>query len=157
MVHHIIFNPLFQGFPGKRLTLTMDFTTDIMVQDQRRKKWGGTALQYREYDTEILNRIKDVEKQILCKYIEICEKYHLRYFVAFGTLLGTVRHKGFIPWDDDIDVGMPREDYERFLQIAQKECGEEYFLQTVDTDPEYHLYFAKLRMNRTRFVENSLQ
>ena len=75
----------------------MDFTTDIMVQDQRRKKWGGTALQYREYDTEILNRIKDVEKQILCKYIEICEKYHLRYFVAFGTLLGTVRHKGFIP------------------------------------------------------------
>ena len=135
----------------------MDFTTDIMVQDQRRKKWGGTVLQYREYDTEILNRIKDVEKQILCKYIEICEKYHLRYFVAFGTLLGTVRHKGFIPWDDDIDVGMPREDYERFLQIAQKECGEEYFLQTVDTDPEYHLYFAKLRMNRTRFVENSLQ
>ena len=85
----------------------MDFTTDIMVQDQRRKKWGGTALQYREYDTEILNRIKDVEKQILCKYIEICEKYHLRYFVAFGTLLGTVRHKGFIPWDDDIDVGLP--------------------------------------------------
>ena len=135
----------------------MDFTTDIMVQDQRRKKWGGTVLQYREYDTEILNRIKDVEKQILCKYIEICEKYHLRYFVAFGTLLGTARHKGFIPWDDDIDVGMPREDYERFLQIAQKECGEEYFLQTVDTDPEYHLYFAKLRMNRTRFVENSLQ
>ena len=50
-------------------------------------------MQYREYDTEILNRIKDVEKQILCKYIEICEKYHLRYFVAFGTLLGTVRRK----------------------------------------------------------------
>ena len=98
-----------------------------------------------------------MEKQILCKYIEICEKYHLRYFVAFGTLLGTVRHKGFIPWDDDIDVGMPREDYEKFLQIAQKECGEEYFLQTVDTDSEYHLYFAKLRMNHTRFVENSLQ
>lgn len=62
-----------------------------------RKRRGGTVLQYREYDTEILNRIKDVEKQILCKYIEICEKYHLRYFVAFGTLLGTVRHKGFIP------------------------------------------------------------
>ncbi len=73
-------------------------------------------MQYREYNTEILNRIKDVEKQILCKYIEICEKYHLRYFVAFGTLLGTVRHKGFIPWDDDIDVGMPREDYEKFLK-----------------------------------------
>ena len=73
----------------------MDFTTDIMVQDQRRKKWGGTVLQYREYDTEILNRIKDVEKQILCKYIEICEKYHLRYFVAFGTLLGTTMRDSF--------------------------------------------------------------
>ena len=129
-----------------------------MVQDQSTQKAGGTVLQYREYDTEILNRIKDVEKQILCKYIEICEKYHLRYYVAFRKRCSeTVRHKGFIPWDDDIDVGMPREDYEKFLQIAQKECGEEYFLQTVDTDPEYHLYFAKLRMNHTRFVENSLQ
>ena len=76
-------------------------------------------MQYREYDTEILNRIKNVEKQILCKYIEICEKYHLRYFVAFGTLLGTVRHKGFIPWDDDIDVGMPREDYEKFISLEE--------------------------------------
>lgn len=64
--------------------------------------------------------------------------------------------RDLFPGDDDIDVGMPREDYEKFLQIAQKECGEEYFLQTVDTDPEYHLYFAKLRMNHTRFVENSL-
>ncbi len=108
----------------------MDFTTDIMVQDQRRKKWGGTALQYREYDTEILNRIKDVEKQILCKYIEICEKYHLRYFVAFGTLLGTVRHKGFIPWDDDIDVGMPREDYEEIsCRLHRKNAGKSIFFR----------------------------
>ena len=100
----------------------MDFTTDIMVQDQRRKKWGGTVLQYREYDTEILNRIKDVEKQILCKYIEICEKYHLRYFVAFGTLLGTVRHKGFIPWDDDIDVG-------NSFRLHRKNAGKSIFFR----------------------------
>lgn len=86
-------------------------------------------MQYREYDTEILNRIKDVEKQILCKYIEICEKYHLRYFVAFGTLLGTVRHKGFIPWDDDIDVGMPREDYENSFRSHRKNAGKSIFFR----------------------------
>lgn len=112
---------------------------------------------YRAYDENVLNRIKETEKQILKKYIEICEKYNLKYFLTFGTLLGAIRHQGFIPWDDDIDVGMPREDYEKFLEIAQKECGEEYFLQTIETDPEYHLYFAKLRLNHTRFVENSLQ
>ena len=109
------------------------------------------------YEPEVLKQLQGEILSILDDFIRICEDYHLEYFGIAGTGIGALRHKGFIPWDDDIDVGMSREDYERFLQIAQKECGEEYFLQTVDTDPEYHLYFAKLRMNRTRFVENSLQ
>lgn len=112
---------------------------------------------YREYDAQILNRVRLMEKQILKEFISICEKYDLKYFVVFGTLLGTIRHKGFIPWDDDIDVGMPREDYDKFLDVAQKECGENFFLQTVDTDSKYHLYFAKLRMKDTEFVESVLQ
>ena len=114
-------------------------------------------MRYRGYDEELLRRIKDSEKDILRKFILICEKYNLDYFVVFGTLLGTIRHEGFIPWDDDIDVGMLRTDYEKFLEVAQKECGEEYFIQTIDTDPNYHLYFAKMRMNNTVFVEDSLQ
>ena len=109
------------------------------------------------YEPEVLKQLQGEILSILDDFIRICEDYHLEYFGIAGTGIGALRHKGFIPWDDDIDVGMPREDYEKFLQIAQKECGEEYFLQTVDTDPEYHLYFAKLRMNHTRFVENSLQ
>ena len=112
---------------------------------------------YRQYDAQLLKKVQMTEKQILEKFISICEKYNLRYFVVFGTLLGTVRHKGFIPWDDDVDVGMPREDYEKFLEVAQEECGEAYFLQTIDTDSKYHLYFAKLRMQGTEFVEDTLQ
>lgn len=112
---------------------------------------------YRQYDTQVLRKVQMTEKKILEKFISICEKYDLKYFIVFGTLLGTVRHKGFIPWDDDIDVGMLRKDYERFLEVAQKECGDEYFVQTIDTDPKYHLYFAKMRMNDTEFVEESLQ
>lgn len=112
---------------------------------------------YKQYDPAVLKRVQQTEKEILKTFIGICEKHQFRYFVVFGTLLGTIRHQGFIPWDDDVDVAMPREDYEQFLTVAQKECGEGYFLQTVDTDPDYHLFFAKLRMRDTVFVESSLQ
>lgn len=112
---------------------------------------------YRQYEPEVLKKVQRYEKQILKKFIDICDQYELKYFVAYGTLIGTIRHHGFIPWDDDIDVAMPRSDYEKFLEIAQKECGNEYFLQTPDTDPEYHLFFAKLRLKDTEFVENTLQ
>lgn len=112
---------------------------------------------YREYDAQLLRKVQMTEKHILEKFISICEKYELKYFLVFGTLLGAIRHKGFIPWDDDIDVGMLREDYEKFLEVAQEECGDEYFVQTVNTDSKFHLYYAKMRMSDTEFVEKSLQ
>ncbi len=84
----------------------------------------------------------------------ICEKHGLTFFLAYGTLLGAVRHQGFIPWDDDMDVGMPRADYEKFLQIAPQELGEEFFLQTADTDPAYAFTFAKVRLNGTTMLED---
>ena len=60
--------------------------------------------------------LKKIQYNILLYIKEICDKYHIKYFIAFGTLIGAVRHKGFIPWDDDIDVVLLREDYERLVE-----------------------------------------
>ena len=81
-----------------------------------------------------MKKVWAVELDLLKKFIELCEKYQLTYWVGFGTLLGAVRHHGFIPWDDDMDVWMPRADYERLLQLTPDVIGEPYFLQTTMND-----------------------
>ena len=68
----------------------------------------------------------------------ICRKHHINYWMCSGTLLGAVRHKGFIPWDDDLDICMIREDYEKFLRVAMEEFPADMMLQTRETDPNYH-------------------
>ena len=65
-----------------------------------------------------LRQVQEAETALLEIFAEICEKHHLRYYLAYGTLIGAIRHQGFIPWDDDIDVMMPRPDYERFLEVT---------------------------------------
>ncbi len=90
-------------------------------------------------------------------FIEVCEKLNLKYYVLGGTILGAVRHKGFIPWDDDIDVGMPREDYEIFISKAQEFLPKNYFVQTFKTDPEWPANFAKIRNSDTTFIESSVK
>ncbi len=82
-------------------------------------------------------------------FAEICEKYNLKYFVIAGTMLGAIRHNGFIPWDDDLDVGMFREDYEEFLKIAAKDFNHPLFLQTPYNDPGYYVSWAKIRNSTT--------
>lgn len=100
-------------------------------------------------------KLQEIMLNILQKIDEVCQKHQLRYFITDGTLLGAIRHKGFIPWDDDIDIGMPRQDYEAFRAIAQDEFGEDYFLQTMETDPGYHNYYIpmKVRDNHSTFLE----
>lgn len=93
------------------------------------------------------------ELEILTEFARICDMHGLRYYLVGGTLLGAVRHGGFIPWDDDIDVAMPREDYDRFAQLAPRELAEEYFYQCPDTDPNYYLSYAKIRKNGTEVYE----
>lgn len=100
-----------------------------------------------------LRKLQKVEKEILDLFAFICEKYHLSYFLVGGTCLGAIRHSGFIPWDDDIDVGMPRDDYEKFCDIVQKELGNQYFFQNFDTEENCGLVFGKIRKNNTTLSE----
>lgn len=100
--------------------------------------------------------LKEIELDIFRQFIKICEENKLKYFVIGGTALGAVRHKGYIPWDDDIDVALPREDYEKFLLIAPKALPYNMFLQTYITDTDYPHPFAKIRRSDTTFIEKSL-
>ena len=70
-----------------------------------------------------LDEIKSIELNILSYVASLCEKHNLRYFLSYGTLIGAIRHKGFNPWDDDIDIAMPRDDYNRLLDIMRCEKG----------------------------------
>lgn len=105
--------------------------------------------------TADLDELKKIEFDMFLEFKNICEKYKFQYFLIGVTCLGAVRHLGFIPWDDDIDVGMPRVDYEKFLKVAQDELPEHIFVQTGKTDINYPMNYAKLRNSNTTFIESS--
>ncbi|MGL4663931.1 MAG: LicD family protein [Clostridium butyricum] len=116
--------------------------------------------QHNESDYEDLS-LRDAQMlmvDILKDVHAICEKHGLKYFLDAGTLIGAVRHKGFIPWDDDMDIGMLREDYEKFLEIAKKELPDYLFLQTFETDDKYDIYQVpcKIRYNGTILIEKGI-
>ena len=104
-----------------------------------------------------LRLLQKVELDIFSDFIEVCKKLNVKYYLIAGTLLGAVRHKGFIPWDDDIDVGIAREDYDRFLKDAPALLPKHLFLQTYQTDPEYPHVFAKIRNTNTTFIEAAVK
>ena len=104
-----------------------------------------------------LRELQLVELEILKDFIRVCEELNVQYFLDSGTLLGCIRHKAFIPWDDDIDVSMPREDYEIFIKEGQKLLKDGYFLQNYNTDLEFIANFSKIRNTDTTFIESSIK
>lgn len=104
-------------------------------------------------DNEKLRKLQMTELELLVEVDRICKKNDIKYSLDGGTLLGAVRHAGFIPWDDDADVMMTREEYERFFEACKSDLNyEKYFLQEFRTDAEYRWGYAKLRKNGTTFL-----
>lgn len=96
--------------------------------------------------------VRKVQLNILIKLDEICQKNGLRYYLAFGTCLGALRHKGFIPWDDDIDVLMPYEDAKKLIKL-QNEFGDKFFVQSKETDSDYRSIAMRVRDEETTCIE----
>ena len=90
--------------------------------------------------------------EILVEIDRVCRKHDIKYWLDWGTLLGAVRHGGFIPWDDDIDISMLSEDLKRFKEVAPAELSESFFLQTKETDPGYRSPFCKVRDRNSLFI-----
>lgn len=100
-----------------------------------------------------LNVLQDHVYSIFVEFDRICRKYGIKYSMEGGTLLGAVKYRNFVPWDDDIDVIMVREEYERFLKVAPSELDEKFFLQSYNNVPDFPLNYAKMCLNGTEIYD----
>lgn len=128
--------------------------------DEKKIYKRGDWLQLSNYNPDMiktpvwLQKVQTVQLRLLKKVIEICDKYNLRYYAYYGTLLGAVRHRGFVPWDDDTDIVMPRTDYDRFLEVAAGELNDEFFLQTPLSDRGcFYGGYSRLRYTNSTAIE----
>lgn len=115
--------------------LKPEIRCDFPVSEKRKKVWK-------------------VELDILADFVSICQRHDLKYFLFAGSLLGAARHQGIIPWDDDIDVAMPRADYDKLLQIAPTELQEQHVLVTPENREEFYLLFSKICNKNTAAMED---
>jgi len=110
----------------------------------------------RTYDTETLKHLQRVELMILKDFVDTCEANNIRYFGFGGTAIGALRHKGFIPWDDDIDVCLPAEDFNKLLDIYDKEWSEKYSIMNTERDINYPFPTTRIMLKGTQFCEEAL-
>lgn len=112
-----------------------------------------SRIKCRELNQKELEQLKSIELNMLNDIHSVCEKNGIKYSLAAGTLLGAVRHGGFIPWDDDIDIMMPRKDYERFLEIGNEQLNKDYEIVTYKKYNGYGMPFAKVMKKNTKMIE----
>lgn len=105
---------------------------------------------------EQLKKIHKLQLSAMVYFDKICKYYYIPYTLAYGTLLGAIRHKGFIPWDDDVDILLTRKNFEKLRSLPQKIWGPNYFYQSYFTDKNYKYSYDKLRINNTFFGEEAL-
>ncbi len=117
---------------------------DVFLREETR--WGYTIKKQ-------MKEVWAVQLDLLSELDRVCCKYDIRYIASGGTMLGAVRHNGYIPWDDDLDLMLPREDYKRLCEVAPKEFKEPYFLQTEYTDHGFMRGFARLRNSDTTGIQ----
>lgn len=108
---------------------------------------------YKEYDANTLQKLKNMELELLRDFQKLCERHNLDYFAGGGTAIGAVRHQGFIPWDDDIDVNLYRDDYELFLKYAKEEYSDKYEIMNAETSELYPLMSTRWMRKGTKFKE----
>lgn len=106
---------------------------------------------------QLQRQIWAAEQEILDVIHQVCTEHGLRYSLAYGTLIGAVRHKGFIPWDDDIDIMMPREDYEKLIAVWDQSAPKGYILQNTRTDSDFTQNFTKIRKDHTAFLQDEAE
>lgn len=111
----------------------------------------------KEYDQPTLQRVQQLELMILRDFMQFCDQNHLQYFGLAGTGIGAIRHQGFIPWDDDIDVGLPRKDYETFVKLATEQLSDKYIIMNPEYDSNFPLMTTRMMLKGTKFREESLK
>ena len=105
-----------------------------------------------ELDEETLKKVQKIELELLLEFDRICRKNNIKYSITGGTLLGAVRHGGFIPWDDDADVSMLRVEYEKFVKVCDTELDKSrFYFQDIDRTNGYRWGYAKLRRKDSVF------
>lgn len=101
-------------------------------------------------------KIRNIELELLDMVDKFCKKNNIKYFIFYGTLLGAIRHKSFIPWDDDLDIVMTRKDYDKFCELFPKTLKHPFFLQNYKTDPSYYYGYARFRNSDTTGIIESM-
>ncbi len=105
-----------------------------------------------QYDEEMLNKLHDLHKEMMKDFHTLCKKHGIRYFAVYGTLLGAIRERGFIPWDDDVDFGLLREDFDKLLSIPPEEYNDKYAILAPDLGCVNYDFIPKFERKDSKFI-----